>query len=230
MQSCGPPTPAEVNALLAAVGDQPLLWCLLRLAATTGARRGQLLALRWRDIDLGRATVAFTRALVMGPDGPVLAATKTDATHCTDLDDDTAAGLRRCRAAAVQQATDAGVSLSAGAFVFSDDVDGRRPWLPDKATRQFIAARRTAGLAHFRLHDLRHFMATEMQFRGRGTAGHGLPAAQPRPHLHHGQRLHPRHPGGGPARRRETRPHPRSRRGDAVARSVLHPETADALQ
>jgi hypothetical protein len=30
-------------------------------------------------------------------------------------------------------------------------------------TKRFIRARRAAGLGHFRLHDLRHFMATEMQ-------------------------------------------------------------------
>jgi integrase len=29
-------------------------------------------------------------------------------------------------------------------------------------TKQFITFHRRAGLAHFRLHDLRHFMATEM--------------------------------------------------------------------
>jgi integrase len=75
------------------VVDRPLLWCLLRLAATTGARRGQLLALQWRDIDLDRGVIAFTRALVVGPDGPVLGATKTDATYWTDLD---AESVRRC--------------------------------------------------------------------------------------------------------------------------------------
>jgi integrase len=43
-------------------------------------------------------------------------------------------------------------------------VDGRGH--PDRATKQFIAARRAAGLPHFRLHDLRHFMATEMLAAG----------------------------------------------------------------
>jgi len=121
-----PPTPAEVNVLLRVVVDRPLLWCLLRLAATTGARRGQLLALQWRDVDLGRGVIAFTRALVVGPDGPVLGATKTDATHCTDLDAESAEGLRRCRAAAEQRAAEAGVTLPGAGFVFSDDADGRR--------------------------------------------------------------------------------------------------------
>ena len=45
------PTPAEVARPLAFVaGDSPL-HLYLTLAATTGARRGQLLALRWNDVD-----------------------------------------------------------------------------------------------------------------------------------------------------------------------------------
>jgi integrase len=49
-------------------------------------------------------------------------------------------------------------------FVFSHP-DGR-PWLPNHVTKRFIAARADAGLPHFRLHDLRHFMATEMLAAG----------------------------------------------------------------
>ncbi|MGH2668391.1 MAG: hypothetical protein ACRDH5_04600, partial [bacterium] len=45
---------------------------------------------------------------------------------------------------------------------FSLRAEGATPWLPNWLTKQFIAARRAAGLPHFRLHDLRHFMATQM--------------------------------------------------------------------
>lgn len=47
-------------------------------------------------------------------------------------------------------------------FVFSGDPASERPWLPNFATKRFIKVRRAAGLGHFRLHDLRHFMATQM--------------------------------------------------------------------
>jgi integrase len=139
-----------------------MLFCFLRLAATTGARRGQLLALRWRDVDLDRGTIAFTRALVMGPEGPVLAATKNDRTHQVELDGETLHVLHDARVRAEKQAVDAGVALAVEAFLFTRDADGHRPWPPNHATHQFIAARRAAGLPHFRLHDFRHFMATQM--------------------------------------------------------------------
>jgi integrase len=56
--------------------------------------------------------------------------------------------------------------LSANEFVFSSLPDGANPWLPNLVTKRFIAARRAAGLPHFRLHALRHFMATEMLAAG----------------------------------------------------------------
>jgi integrase len=46
----------------------------------------------------------------------------------------------------------------------SQGMNGSMLALPN--TLQLIAARRAAGLPHFRLHDLRHFMATEMLAAG----------------------------------------------------------------
>ena len=162
-----PPTPAQVAALLASVQTcDPALHGLLRLAATTGARRGQLLALRWRDLDLTDGVAAFTRAVVPGPDGPVLTATKTDRTHQVELDHQTLATLQALRCRADRLAADAGTVVTGESFVFTSDLDGRRPWRPDRVTHAFARARQQAGLGHFRLHDLRHFMATQMLAAG----------------------------------------------------------------
>lgn len=64
----------------------PPLHCFLRLAASTGARRSQVLALRWRDIDTEHRAIAFSRALVEGPNGPELRSTKTHRTYRVELD------------------------------------------------------------------------------------------------------------------------------------------------
>jgi integrase len=50
--------------------------------------------------------------------------------------------------------------------VFAHDAAGLKPWKPNWVTKQFIAARKGAWLDHFRLHDLRHFMATQMLSAG----------------------------------------------------------------
>ena len=153
-----PPSPADVALLIdkAAAGD-PAFGAFLRLAASTGARRSQLLALRWKDLDLARLRISFTRALVEGPNGPVLAPTKTRRAYQVSLDADTAAVLADHRAH---------VGGSADAFVFSHDANGATPWKPNWVTTTFIRLRRHAGVPHCRLHDLRHFMATEMLAAG----------------------------------------------------------------
>lgn len=159
-----PPSPADVALLIAkATASDPGLGTYLRIAASTGARRSQLLALRWKDIDLLRGRISFTRALVEGPHGPVLAPTKTRRAYQVSLDTETAmilAAHHERRSGGHEQA------VSGDAFVFSHDPDGATPWKPNWVTKAFVRLRRDAGIAHCRLHDLRHFMATEMLAAG----------------------------------------------------------------
>src|SRR5207248_5999057 len=58
------PTPDDVARLLAAAqAEDPEFALYLRLAAVTGARRGELCALRWDDIDLERGQFGVARPL-----------------------------------------------------------------------------------------------------------------------------------------------------------------------
>jgi integrase len=153
-----PPSPGVVTKLLSQVAlcDRAFHLFLL-LAATTGARRGELLALRWADVDLVTGTVSFQRSLVEGAGGPVLAPTKTRRSHRVALDEATADALDALH--------DDEISRGRGSidhFVFAADPSGERPWLPNHATKLFIRYRNVAGLPRFRLHDLRHFMVTQM--------------------------------------------------------------------
>jgi integrase len=119
--------------------------------------RGELLALRWADVDLETGSIAIQRSFTEGPTGPVLAPTKTRRPHRVALDEMSRDAVAKFRAD--QGAVGPGAS---GRFVFSHRPDGAVPWLPNWVTKAFVRCRRQAGLAHFRLHDLRHFMATEM--------------------------------------------------------------------
>jgi integrase len=160
-----PPTPADVAVLLAHTAEtDPLLHLFVVLAATTGARRGQLLALRWMDIDFDTKSISFQRALVEGPSGPVLVPTKTRRSHRVALDPGTAALL-----GAWFDGTPHPQSEVRDRFIFCYDEAGARPWKPNYVTKRFIQFRKAAGLGHFRLHDLRHFMATQMRRRRRGA-------------------------------------------------------------
>ena len=63
-----------------------LLHLFVAVAVSTGARRAQLLALRWSNVDLVRGRVAFVGGWVEGPHGPVLSDTKTSRRHQVQID------------------------------------------------------------------------------------------------------------------------------------------------
>ena len=56
------PSPAEVNKLLVEA-NEPFA-TLLRLAVATGMRRGEVLGLRWADVDLAAARLSVRHAVV----------------------------------------------------------------------------------------------------------------------------------------------------------------------
>jgi integrase len=162
-----PPSPDQVHRLLTVVDEQePDFATYLWLAASTGARRRQLLGLRWAEIDARHAAIGFTRAYVEGPTGPVLRATKTHRTYRVAIDQATMRRLVAHRRRSEQRAADNNVELTSNGFVFSSEPDGSKPWLPNRVTKTFIVHRRRTGIGHFRLHDLRHFMATQMLAHG----------------------------------------------------------------
>ena len=148
-----PPTPPELTVLLVEVVDSdPMFHLFVLLAAVTGARRAQLLGLRWHNIKLASGRVSFCAGWVEGPNGPVLTSTKTKRSHVVDLDPATVEVLAK-------HATAAGPARDG--YVFTDD-GGATAWKPNRVTKAFARHRKRAGLRAFRLHDLRHFMATEM--------------------------------------------------------------------
>lgn len=66
-RSVSPPDPSQVLRLIDEAAQlDPDMACFLLLAATTGARRGALCALRWTDIDLDLCTAVIARSLVEG--------------------------------------------------------------------------------------------------------------------------------------------------------------------
>ena len=163
-----PPAPDQVQRLLAHVEDRdPDFATYLWLAASTGARRSQLLGLRWAEVDLRHAAIGFTRAYVEGPTGPVLRATKTHRTYRVAIDDATIERLVEHGAGPTLALRRTASSTSPSHSSSPRESDGSAPWSPNWVTKEFIRHLRRSGVGRFRLHDLRHFMTTQM-------LGHGV--------------------------------------------------------
>lgn len=162
-----PPEPADVVALIAAANaEDPDLGCFLHLAATSGARRGELCGLRWSDLDFKAGAMTISRNVVEGANGVVEKDTKTHASRRIALDPDTVAVIESHRKRMADRAAACAVRVSNEAHVFSVDPDGDRPWTPNEVTKRFIRLRGRTGMENVRLHDLRHFAATRLLAAG----------------------------------------------------------------
>ncbi len=159
-----PPSPAAVGQLVAAAEQaSPELAVFLRLAAATGARRGELCALRWTDLDLDEAVIVISRNLIDPAGGGWIEKdTKTHQARCLSLDARTVAILARHRAWSVERSMACGVGQASDAFVFSDHPAATEPWLPNTVTHRFMDLCRREGVTGVRLHDLRHMHATQL--------------------------------------------------------------------
>lgn len=166
-----PPTAPErdeLGLLLAAIGDLDDR-ALVLLAVATGARRGELCALRWTDLDLKRGRLAIERALVVDTKaGKALVEkdTKTHATRANVLPAYALDVLAARRARAEKYASSCKTQLDVDGFVFSDEPRGRTPWRPDYVSHRWMRARTRAGFPKVRFHDLRHFAVSEALANG----------------------------------------------------------------
>jgi integrase len=173
------PEPDVVQTLIVAAAlHRADFAAYLRLSVTTGARRGELCALRWSDIDLDARETVIARSIAPDDRDSKLViekATKTHQERRIAIDSGTVESLRAHRRSMLERALAAGASYAPDAFVFSDDLAGARPWHPDAVTSTFRRICKRSGVAGVRLHDLRHYHGTML-----ADLGVPLPSVQER--------------------------------------------------
>ena len=174
-------SPAEVAKFLQHVEGNRLatLWHLL---AATGLRRGEVLGLRWRDIDLDRKTLTVNQAVVVINHRPVVTPrrAKTKSSRRTiALDTETVSALRRHQVRQGEERLAWGPGYNPGGLAFCRE-DGALIH-PEWLTKAFDRHRKAAGLPPASLHGLRHSHATALLQSGvplrtvSGRLGHRSP-------------------------------------------------------
>lgn len=161
-------TPPGIEAVRTLVdqsdGKDPVLSAAILFAALTGCRRGELMGLRWSDIDVERSLLrversvkreATSRALLVGP-------TKTHQDRFISLDEVMLAVLATHRQRVESWADDAKTAVDPEGYILSEDPTGLTPIDPDVLTHRFSRLASRCGLAGVRFHDLRHSVATNL--------------------------------------------------------------------
>ena len=132
------------------------LWAL---AAAAHARRGELLALRWSDVDLKSGVINVDRSVTQIGNARTYSTPKNHERRQVTLDAWTLLRLGELR---IQQAKD---RLAWGpAYAGTEDLlftwENGTPLLPDYVSKEFVRSQRGSGLPRLKLHELRHTHAT----------------------------------------------------------------------
>jgi integrase len=157
-------TTAQVQAFLDhLVGHDD--WAFWRLSVATGTRLGELLALRWSDVDWDEERINVAQSMTYVPTkGRKPTDPKTDAgVRSIAVWPEIIDALRRQRARIAEARLRVGDRWDDRGLVFPNLV--RRPGTPKSTPgmdQSFHRHRLAAGLPHTRPHDLRHFHATEL--------------------------------------------------------------------
>jgi integrase len=173
-----PDAQGVARLLIVAMDRDPELGLFLRLAVVVGARRSELIALKWRDVDLVAGEVLIASGVVRVAGQPLIDKdTKTHAKRRVAVGAATIELLKAHRARQAQAALAAGATLPPEAYVFARSPDGRAAISPDGVSHRFQELAAQLGV-RARLHDLRHFMVTQLVAGGvdwrtvSGRAGH----------------------------------------------------------
>jgi integrase len=167
-------TEGQAAVFLTAVADDRLsvAWQL----SLYGLRRGEVLGLRWSDVDLDAKTITirWARLEITGV-GIVEGEPKTERGKRTlPLDDALAASLRSLRARQNRERLEngdvysKGCEVCGGAHVVVNELG--EPYRPEYYSDRFRNLAKAAGLPVIRLHDARHTCGTLMHLRGVPTA------------------------------------------------------------
>jgi integrase len=161
-----------IAVIEAAAANDPLAGLALRVAAVAGARRAEIAALQWSDLQGSVLTVDSAVTVLRQGEGAAAlldTRTKTAERHKVSLDRETVRLWRELQAEREEF----------GPYVFNLGDD---PANPDRIGWWWSCARHSSGIDRkWRLHDLRHFSATMAIAGGHDvrTVAHRLGHADP---------------------------------------------------
>jgi integrase len=157
-------TVEQSTHLLQAIKHTTTYWPVL-IALATGMRRGEILALRWKNVDLDHGVVRVVGSLEQTRKGGLrFKATKTEKARAVTLPKFAVEELRRWKREQAEGLFALGVRQRPDTLVCARQ-DGD-PKQPESLTHEFTYLVGRADIPRVRFHDLRHTHATQLLASG----------------------------------------------------------------
>ena len=172
-------TKQEAAQMLEALENEDLQFqTLIQLAIFTGARRGELVALKFSDVDFEQRKITIERAAYKIKGKPLATKPPKDyETRTVTINESCVELLKMLKAEKIEQAQRLGSQWVVGNWVFTQwNGEMMNPMTPTKQFSKFLERH---GLQHRKFHSLRHTSATLLLYAGvnikqvQGRLGHG---------------------------------------------------------
>jgi integrase len=192
------PKPAQVAKLIAAADENRR--ALLSVAAATRMRRGEVLGLRWADVEGDSVNVRGSLQR-MGGELRLVEPKSSRGYRMIPLPPSVSALLRHHRKEQAKRRLICGEAWADNDYIF--DSGAGQALDPDNVSHAFHRAATKAGLAGVRLHDLRHAFCTQLVEAGVAASIVSQGGRPREPRLHAFHLRPPRRGSGAPGCRRD---------------------------
>jgi integrase len=157
--------PDDLKCLLDAA-DQTNFGPLVTVALLTGLRTGELLGLRWQDVDFDNCVLRVQQTCQwIAGEGFIFRQPKSHrSTRPVALSPDTVEILRQRRVASLEERLAAGTAYEDKGLVFADALG--RPIHPSTLRQAWLGIVKASGMDRLRFHDLRHAHASLLMAQG----------------------------------------------------------------
>lgn len=159
--------PEQIEQIQEALENEPMKWkTMLHLFMITGARRGEILGLKWSDIDFTNKTVRFSRAVYYRSDcGIYIDSLKTEKSNrCISIPDYTIQLLTFYKNYQNGYIKSLKEYYHDEGFLFTQD--NGKPMNPDSVTTYCDKFSKAHNLPHINPHAFRHTSASLLYFGG----------------------------------------------------------------
>lgn len=159
--------PEQVAAIREALELEPIKWkTLVRMLLITGAWRGEILGLKWPEVDFDRNQIHICNNILYSPDRGIYEDTPKTATsnRYVTLPAETMQLLRQYRAWQNEERLRLGEYYQYQGFLFTQE--NGDPMHPDSVTSWLSKFSKRHGLPHINPHAFRHTMASMLYFNG----------------------------------------------------------------